>query len=78
LDSLFEKQTAFLAFYCSLCQTANDLILQEEIDEHDWQGANQGASSKDAPLFVKLTRGEDLQTDHQRVLRTVVEQHAGE
>jgi len=62
----------FLAFDRALGQTAYDLILQEEIDEHDWQGANQGASRKHAPLFVKLTRSEDLQTDHQRILRTVV------
>src|SRR5512138_3083983 len=58
-------------------QSACDLVLQGEVNDHDRQSAEQGTCGKDTPLLVELTGREDLQADHQGIFVHIVEQDLG-
>ena len=73
-----EPKLLNLPFDSSLGQTADDLILQDQVDDHDRQGSNQSTGSEDAPVLGVLPGSEDLQAHHDGLHLTLSEQGAGD
>lgn len=67
-----------LAFDRALGKTSNDLVLEDQIDDHDRQSSDERASREDTPVFGVLPGCEDLQTDHNGLHLTLGQQSTGD
>lgn len=67
-----------LAFDRALGKTSDDLILEDQVDDHNRQGGDERASRKDTPVFGVLPGGKDLQTDHNGLHLTLSQQGTGD
>ncbi len=51
-----ENKILHLAFYATQCQAADQVALEIQVDQHDWDDGYHGARSKQAPRDIGVIR----------------------